>query len=72
MRFRFIQVFALLAAVAAVFAGVARALDFNDEDPEPPRGEVGMVYEYEIGTHAGGNELAVGQLPAARLDNARP
>jgi hypothetical protein len=67
MRFRFIQILALLAALAAAFAGVARALDFSDEDPQPPRGEVGMVYEYEIGTRAGclphRIEILSGQLP---------
>lgn len=67
MRFRFIRIFALAAALAAVFAGVARALDFSDEDPQPPRGEVGMVYEYEIGTRAGclphRLEILSGQLP---------
>jgi hypothetical protein len=49
----FIRVFTLLAVLAAVFAGVASALDFDDEDPEPPHPEVGLVYHYEIGTHAG-------------------
>jgi large repetitive protein len=67
MGFRFIRVLALAAALAAVFAGVARALDFDDEDPEPFRGEVGMVVEYEIGTHAGclphRLEILSGQLP---------
>ncbi len=53
MRFRFIQVLALLAVLAAAYAGIASALDFDDEDPEPPRAEVGLVYHYEIGTHAG-------------------
>jgi hypothetical protein len=53
MRFRFIRVLILLALAAGAFAGVARALDFDDEDPEPVRAEVGMVVEYEIGTHAG-------------------
>jgi hypothetical protein len=50
---RLIRVFALLAVLAGVFAGVANALDFDDEDPEPPHPEVGLVYHYEIGTHAG-------------------
>ncbi len=53
MRFRFIQVFALLAVIAGAYAGVARALDFDDEDPEPPHPEIGLLYHYEIGTHAG-------------------
>jgi hypothetical protein len=57
----------LLCAALAVFAGVARALDFDDEDPEPPHGEVGQVYEYEIGTHAGclphRLEIGSGELP---------
>jgi large repetitive protein len=53
MRFRFVRVLALLAVLAAVFAGVAKALDFDDEDPEPPHPEIGLVYHYEIGTHAG-------------------
>jgi Putative Ig domain len=67
MRFRLIHVLALVVALAATFAGVARALDFSDEDPQPPHGEVGMVYEYEIGTRAGclphRIEILSGQLP---------
>jgi large repetitive protein len=53
MRIRLLHVLVLAAVAAAVFAGVAHALDFDDEDPEPPHAEVGMVYSYEIGTHAG-------------------
>jgi hypothetical protein len=53
MRFRFMHVLALLAVVAGTYAGVARALDFDEEDPHPPRAEIGLVYHYEIGTHAG-------------------
>ena len=53
MRFRFFQVLVLAMLAAAAFAGVARALDFDDEDPNPPHPEIGLVYHYEIGTHAG-------------------
>jgi len=53
MHFRFVRVLVLAAVLAAAFAGVARALDFDDEDPEPPHPEIGLVYHYEIGTHAG-------------------
>ena len=53
MRFRLWHVLVLAAVAAGVFVGVARALDFNEEDPMPPHAEVGMVYSYEIGTHAG-------------------
>ena len=53
MRVRLLYVLALAALAAAVFATVARALDFDEETPEPPHAEVGMVYSYEIGTHAG-------------------
>ena len=53
MRFRFIQIVALLAVLAGAYAGVARALDFDDEDPVPPKGEVGATYYYKIGAHAG-------------------
>jgi hypothetical protein len=64
---RFASVFVLLCALLAVFAGVARALDFDDEDPAPPHGEVGQPYEYEIGTHAGclphRLEVGSGELP---------
>jgi hypothetical protein len=67
MRFRFIRILTLVAVLAAAFATVARALDFSDEDPQPPRGEVGMVYAYEIGTRAGclphRIEILSGQLP---------
>jgi large repetitive protein len=53
MRLRLIEVFALLAVLAGAFAGIARALDFDDEDPHPPRGEIGATYYYKIGAHAG-------------------
>jgi hypothetical protein len=53
MRLRFFVVLALGLLAAAGSAGVARALDFDDEDPEPPHPEIGLVYHYEIGTHAG-------------------
>jgi Putative Ig domain len=67
MRLRFFKLFVLLAVAAAAFAGVARALDFDDEDPDPPHAEIGLVYEYEIGTHAGclphRLQIDSGQLP---------
>jgi hypothetical protein len=67
VHLRLLRILAVLAVAAGVFAGVARALDFDDEDPHPPRAEVGMVYSYEIGTHAGclphRLEIAAGQLP---------
>jgi large repetitive protein len=50
---RLVKALALVAVLAGVFAGVAQALDFDDEDPEPPHPEVGLVYHFEIGTHAG-------------------
>jgi hypothetical protein len=53
MRFRLVRTVLLLALLAGAFTGVARALDFDEEDPEPPVAEVGLVYHYEIGTHAG-------------------
>jgi len=53
MRFRFFRLLAFGCVLAATFAGVASALDFDDEDPEPPHPEIGLVYHYEIGTHAG-------------------
>jgi hypothetical protein len=53
VQVRFIRVLTVLAALAGIYAGVAQALDFDDEDPEPPHPEVGLVYHYEIGTHAG-------------------
>src|SRR5689334_16540129 len=67
MRFRFIRLLALGCVAAAAFAGVASALDFDDEDPQPPHPEIGLVYHYEIGTHAGclphHLEILSGQLP---------
>ena len=63
MRFRFVQMLVLLGVLAGAYAGVARALDFDDEDPTPPPAEVGYVYHYEIGTHAGclPHKVRVGQ-----------
>lgn len=67
MRRRFFQFLLVFAVLAGAFAGVARALDFDDEDPHPPHGEIGMVYSYEIGTHAGclphRLEVHSGELP---------
>jgi large repetitive protein len=53
MRLRVLQILALLSVLAGAYAGVARALDFDDEDPQPPRGEIGATYYYKIGAHAG-------------------
>jgi large repetitive protein len=53
MRHRRFQVLALVAVLAGAFAGIARALDFDDEDPHPPRSEIGEIYNYKIGAHAG-------------------
>jgi hypothetical protein len=53
MHLRFLRVLMLVVLVAGVLAGVARALDFDDEDPTPPHAEIGMVYSYVIGSHAG-------------------
>jgi hypothetical protein len=63
MRFRFVQILLLLGILAGAYAGVARALDFDEEDPEPPHPEVGLIYHYEIGTHAGclPHHLSIGQ-----------
>jgi hypothetical protein len=63
MRFRFVQILLLLGVLAGAYAGVARALDFDEEDPEPPHPEVGLIYHYEIGTHAGclPHHLSIGQ-----------
>jgi hypothetical protein len=67
MRFRFVQILLLLGVLAGAYAAVARALDFDDEDPVPPPAEVGLVYSYEIGTHAGclphRLEILSGELP---------
>ena len=67
MRFRLLHVLVLAVLTAGVFAGVAKALDFDDEDPVPPHAEIGMVYSYEIGSHAGclphRLEVLSGELP---------
>ncbi|HMC68352.1 MAG TPA: Ig domain-containing protein, partial [Mycobacteriales bacterium] len=53
MRFRLIRVVALFSVLAGAFAGVAHALDFDDDEPDPIRIEVGEILNYKIGTHAG-------------------
>jgi large repetitive protein len=53
MHLRFLKVFVLVALAAAAFAGIARALDFDDEDIPPPKGEVGAVYDFKVLAHAG-------------------
>ena len=53
MRLRFIKVLAVVAVLAAAFSGIARALDFDDDDIPPPKGEVGAVYRFEVAAHAG-------------------
>jgi hypothetical protein len=67
MPSRLVRTLMVALVVAAAFAGVARALDFDDEDPHPPRAEIGLLYHYEIGTHAGciPHHVAIlsGQLP---------
>ena len=50
---RFLRVVSLAAVLASVFVGAAGALDFNDESEQAPRGEVGMVYHFELHSHSG-------------------
>lgn len=50
---RLVQTVLLTALLAGVFAGVASALDFNDEAEEAPRGEVGKLYHFEMPSHGG-------------------
>jgi hypothetical protein len=46
MHLRSICFVSVLAALFAASAGVARALDFDNEDPHPPRAEIGLLYHY--------------------------
>lgn len=50
---RFTRVVLLVALLAAVFAGAAAALDFNDEGDHAPIGEVGKLYHFELPAHGG-------------------
>jgi Putative Ig domain len=50
---RFTRVVLLVAAFAALFAGAASALDFNDEGDNAPIGEVGKLYHFEMPSHGG-------------------
>jgi hypothetical protein len=75
---RFIRVVALFALLAGVFAGVASALDFNDDAEEAPRGEVGKLYRFEMPSHGGcfyapyRYVVESGKLaPGLKLGNAR-
>ncbi|MBA3734332.1 MAG: putative Ig domain-containing protein [Actinobacteria bacterium] len=67
-----------MALLAGVFAGVASALDFNDDAEEAPRGEVGKIYRFEMPSHGGcfyapyRYVLESGELPpGVKLGNAR-
>jgi hypothetical protein len=50
---RFARILFFVVLAAAAFAGVAKALDFNDESEEAPPGEVGRVFYFELHSHAG-------------------
>src|SRR6478735_94627 len=50
---RFIRAVLFVALLAAAFASVASALDFNDEAEEAPHGEVGKLYRFEMPSHGG-------------------
>jgi len=50
---RFIKLFGLVLALGVVFVSTAAALDYNDESEQAPRGEVGMLYHFELHSHSG-------------------
>jgi hypothetical protein len=50
---RFIKLLGLSLALAVVFVPTGAALDYNDESEEAPRGEVGMLYHFELHSHSG-------------------
>jgi hypothetical protein len=50
---RLIKIVGLALALGVVFVPTAAALDFNDESEKAPRGEVGMVYHFELHSHSG-------------------
>jgi len=75
---RFIRALLFVSLLAAAFAGVASALDFNDEAEEAPRGEVGKLYHFEMPSHGGcfyapyRYVVESGKLaPGLKLGNAR-
>ena len=75
---RFIRALLFVALLAGAFAGVASALDFNDDAEEAPRGEVGKIYRFEMPSHGGcfyapyKYVLESGELPpGVKLGNAR-
>lgn len=75
---RFAKAVLFVALLAGAFAGVASALDFNDDAEEAPRGEVGKIYRFEMPSHGGcfyapyKYVLESGELPPGiKLGNAR-
>jgi len=50
---RFVRAAALFVLLAVVFVPGAAALDFNDDSEEAPRGEVGLLYHFELQSHGG-------------------
>ena len=75
---RFARALLFVSLLAAAFAGVASALDFNDEAEEAPRGEVGKLYRFEMPSHGGcfyapyRYVVESGKLaPGLKLGNAR-
>jgi hypothetical protein len=75
---RLIRAVLFVALLAAAFASVASALDFNDEAEEAPRGEVGKLYRFEMPSHGGcfyapyKYVVESGELPPGlKLGNAR-
>lgn len=50
---RFARTLCLVALLGGIFAGVASALDFNDNAEEAPVGEVGKIYDFTMPSHGG-------------------
>lgn len=76
---RLVKAVLLVGLLLGAFAGVAQALDFNDEGEDAPPGEIGRIYHFAMPSHGGCDDapyryvVESGQLPPGlKLGNLSP